>query len=217
MRHGFDKRIFNGKSLIDDIAFLLLHMPSIVRALRKGQVTRIFMEKIMTIITAVNGCIYCSWFHAHQALSSGMSELQVKGLFDLQFDSDATGFELIGLLYAQHYAETNRSPDNEMDEKLVQFYGERTAFDVLLFIRMIFFGNLAGNTWDAALSRFRGHPAEHSSAAFELLYLLLAAPVMIPLMFLVRKSSRAKGDAARTVGPKSNGDRERSSIQALKG
>ncbi len=199
MRHGFDKRIFTGKSLIDDIAFLLRHTPSILRAMRKGQVNRIFMEKIMTIVTAVNGCIYCSWFHAHQALSSGMSDQEVRDLFALQFDSDATEFELPGLLYAQHYAETNRSPDGEMDAKLVQSYGERTALDVLLFIRMIFFGNLAGNTWDAALSRFRGRPADNSSPAFELLYLLLAAPVMLPLMFLVRKPSPAKADAIRRI------------------
>lgn len=190
MRHGFEKRVFTGKSFISDIVFLLLHIPHIARALRKGQVTRVFMERIMTVTTAVNGCVYCSWFHARQALSSGMTEEEVKSLFALQFDSDATEFELPGLLYAQHYAETNRLPDSEMDERLVQFYGEQTALDIFLFIRMIFFGNLAGNTWDAALSRFQGNPADNSSILFELPYLLLAAPVMIPLMFLVRASSR---------------------------
>ncbi len=82
-----------------------------------------FVEKIMTVVTAVNGCRYCSWFHARQAVSSGISQEEVKRMMKLQFQADANQEELMALLYAQHYAETECNPTPEMTEKLVAAYG----------------------------------------------------------------------------------------------
>jgi len=191
----FDKKIYTAGLLTGDIGFLLWNFPDIIRAMRNPAVSRVFIEKIMTVTTAVNGCVYCAWFHAKQAVAAGISPAEVQNMLRLQFQADATAFELTGLLYAQHFTETNRRPDPAMTQKLVDFYGGETAQHIILFIRMIFFGNLYGNTWDAVLSRFRGAPAKGSSVLFELAFFLLNAPVMIPTMLLMRRD-RNQPDAS---------------------
>jgi len=54
----------------------------------------------MTVVTAVNGCTYCTWFHAKQAVTSGISEKEVKNMLNLLFEADASDFEVPALLYA---------------------------------------------------------------------------------------------------------------------
>lgn len=183
----FSKKVFTAQSFIKDLGYLTFHMPQMISALSNKKISRAFIEKIMTVTTAVNGCVYCAWFHAKQAVESGISEEEVKNLMNLQFQADASDFEIVALLYAQHFAETNRKPDPAMTTKLFNFYGEKTAKHILLFIRMIFFGNLLGNTWDAVLSRFKGKPAENSHVVFELVFFLLTFIIMTPAMFLVKK------------------------------
>ena len=187
MKQKFDRKIFTLKLLFVDLGFLLGKTPQIITALRNREIGKSFMEKIMTIVTAVNGCTYCTWFHAKQAVSTGISEEEVKNMLNLQFKADASDYEIIGLLYAQHYAETNRNPDKEMTDKLFMFYGEKTANHIILFIRMIFFGNLDGNTFDAFLSRLKGNKAENSNVIFEFFFFIIHAPIMLPLIPATKK------------------------------
>ena len=186
IKPGFDRRIYTARALIQDLAFLLSSTFNIRRAFRDENISRAFIERIMTVITAVNGCVYCAWFHARQALESGLSEAEVSNLLKLQFQADASDDEVMALLYAQHYAESDRDPDPEMTRKLFEVYGQDIARHILLFIRMISFGNLYGNTWDAVLSRFKGAPAPGSSLLFELVFFLLNFPVMLPASLIIR-------------------------------
>jgi AhpD family alkylhydroperoxidase len=191
MTQKFDKKIFTAKIFIKDTGFLISKTPQIINATRNEKISKAFIEKIMAVVTAVNGCTYCTWYHAKQAVESGISADEVKNMLNLQFQADASDFELTALLYAQHYAETNRNPDEEMTAKLFDYYGDETANHIIIFIRMIFFGNLLGNTWDAVLSRLKGNPAENSSVIFEFFFFLLTFIVMIPAMFL-SKEHRSK-------------------------
>ncbi len=184
MKQKFDKKIFTTKTFMNDIRFLITHISKIRSAMHNEEISKAFIEKVMSVVTAVNGCTYCTWFHAKQAVESGISDEEVKNMLNLQFQADASDFELPALLYAQHYAETDRHPEKEMTERFFDFYGETTTNDVLLFIRMIFFGNLLGNTWDAVISRLKGKPAENSNVFFEFFFFLLTFLVMIPAMFL---------------------------------
>ena len=187
MKQKFDRKIFTLNLLLVDLGFLLGKTPEIIAALRNKEISKSFMERIMTIVTAVNGCTYCTWFHAKQAVSSGISEKEVKNMLKLQFKADASNFELPGLLYAQHYSETNRNPDKEITDKLFEFYGDKTANHIILFIRMIFFGNLDGNTFDAFLSRLKGNKAENSNLIFEFFFFITHAPFMLPLLPATKK------------------------------
>jgi len=98
------------------------------------------------VTTAVNECTYCAWYHAKAAVASGVSAEEVQDLLDLQFHATASDRELMALLYAQHYAETNRQPEPQMTARLIETYGARTAQHIMLAIRVISFGNLMGNT-----------------------------------------------------------------------
>lgn len=108
-------------------------------------------------------------------------------MLDLQFGTDASEHEMPALLYAQHYTETNRNPDKEMVDKLIAFYGEKTAKHVEVFIRMIYSANLAGNTFDAFICRLKGKKAEESNAVFEFIFFVVNIPFLLPLLPLVNK------------------------------
>jgi len=190
MKPTFIRKIYSAGLLFRDLGFLIWNVPKIIGISKEKKISKAFMEKIMSVTTAVNGCTYCTWFHAKQALASGISEEEIQNMMKLQFQADAEEFELMALLYAQHYAETNRKPDAEMDQKLIAYYGDKTANDVVLVIRMIFFGNLYGNTWDAVLSRFKGNPAKGSNILFELIFFLFNFWVMFPMMWLMNRENR---------------------------
>jgi len=181
MKKQFGRKIYNLKLLVTDILFLLKALPKF-KALKKDiAMTEVFREKIMTVVSAVNGCIYCKWFHAKMAVKSGIPAADVKKLLVAQFDTVATDFEINALLFAQHYAETNRNPDSEMHKRLIDFYGEKTADNILTVIRMIFFGNLYGNTLDSFVSRLKGVKAENSSFLFESLFFIFNFPIYLVL------------------------------------
>lgn len=188
MKRGFDKRIFTARVLMGDIGFLLSRTPHIIGAFRNKKISQATIEKIMTVTTAVNGCKYCSWFHTRRAVESGVDEEEVRNLLQLQFQADPDVFETMALLYAQHFAQTKGRPDPEMTRKLFDRYGDGTADHIVLFIRMISFGNLLGNTWDAVLSRLKGNPAEDSSLAFELSFFMLTFWFMLPTMSLINET-----------------------------
>ncbi len=189
-RQEFDKKIFTAGLFLNDIGFLVINVPRFIEVFRNKNITKVLVEKIMTVTTAVNGCVYCAWFHAKQAIESGISEAEVRNMLNLQFHADASEFELLALLYAQHFAETNRKPEPEMTRKLFDFYGDKTANHIILLIRMIFFGNLYGNTWDAVISRFKGKPAKNSCIIFEIFFFLLNFLIMFPAMLLLRKDKK---------------------------
>jgi AhpD family alkylhydroperoxidase len=175
----FNKKVFSLKSFAGDLIFLFSNFSSLIRLNKNAQITNIFREKIMTVVSSINGCTYCKWFHARQAVKAGIPAADVKKLFEQQFDTTATDFELSGLMYAQHYAETNRNPNIEMTNKLVEDYGKHDADAIQLTIRMIFFGNLYGNTLDAFISRINGIKAQNSSFMFEFLFFFINIPIFV--------------------------------------
>jgi AhpD family alkylhydroperoxidase len=182
----FQGKIYNFGLYREDIGFIIKNIPRFYKAFRNKNISRSFAEKIMLVVTAVNGCRYCSWFHAKQALASGMSENEIREMLDLQFHANASDREIPALLYAQNYAETDRKPDREVTERLYVFYGEKIAEDIILYVRAIFFGNYSGNTFDAFISRIHGVKAEKSSAIFELAFFVLNFPILFPLYLALR-------------------------------
>lgn len=175
----FNKKIFTFRILIADLKFLLSNLGSIIKLNKNSSINSTFREKIMTVVSAINGCTYCKWFHAKQAIKAGISSNDVKKLFAQQFDTTATDFELSGLIFAQHYAETNRNPSLEMTNNLIDYYGKGNANAIMLTIRMIFFGNLFGNTLDAFISRVNGIKAQNSSFMFEFLFFSINIPIYV--------------------------------------
>ena len=186
MKH-FDRKIYNLSLLIKDLFWLISRARRFSKAKKSGKINKAFIEKIMLVTTAVNGCVYCAWFHAKLAVRSGIDKKEVNELLNLQFKVESSDFESLALLYAQHYAETDRKVDKEMNEKFFNFYGEKTAKEIILYIRAIYFGNLSGNTFDAFLSRLKGIKAKNSNVIFEFFFFLFSAPILWPTIPYVKK------------------------------
>jgi len=184
--NNFNRKIYTFRMLMADLYWLIGHIKQFKQAKKAQRVSNAFKGKIMLVTTAVNGCVYCAWYHAKLTVRSGVNRSEVKDLLKLQFNTDANDFETMGLLYAQHYAETSRKPSKEMTDKLFAFYEKETAEDIILYIRAIYFGNLSGNTYDAFLSRLKGTKAKNSNVIFEFIFFLFSAPILWPTMPYVK-------------------------------
>ena len=194
MKKTFTKKIFTAKLFISDLGYLIWHSPKIIKVFTAKQHHQHLIEKILIVTDAVNECGYCSWLDAKLALRSGVSEAEIKNMLNLQFHTHASENEMLALLYAQHYAESNRNPDPDMTRKLIDYYGKSTANDIVLAIRMVTFGNLYFNTWGAIISRFKGQPAENSNVAFEIAYFLLNFIIILPFSILRKMDKKAIGN-----------------------
>jgi AhpD family alkylhydroperoxidase len=181
----FSKRIYIYATFKADTQRIFDHFDGFHQAVRSGRVSKTFAEKIMLVVTQVNGCRYCNYGHSRAALAAGVSETELQDLLALEFKAFPI-YEVTALNFAQHYAEANGQPDLEAWQQVVTYYGEDTAHDILAYIRMITFGNLLGNTFDALLSRIKGNPAGGSSLWSELSVLLGVAWMPVYRMALQR-------------------------------
>jgi AhpD family alkylhydroperoxidase len=120
----------------------------------------------MLTVTSVNACRYCARFHALVALTTGISRAEIEQILDGEL-VHAPERELVALLYAQHWAETDAQPDPAARAKLVATYGDDLARAIEYVLRTIRVGNLLGNTFDYILDRLSfgrlGSPHKHST------------------------------------------------------
>jgi len=184
MKRGYKKRIFTARTFAQELGYLIWRLPQVISLFTSGQAHGHLYEKIVMVVDAVNGCIYCSWLDAKLAMKRGMGDDEIRQMLNLQFHADAPERELLALLFAQHFAETGSRPDPEMTGQLFDFYGKSQASNILLAIRAATFGNLYFNTWGAVLSRFRGEPAENSQLIFELCYFVLNFIIILPFVIM---------------------------------
>ncbi len=107
----------------------------------------------MMVVTEVNGCRYCSYYHAKEALKSGVSEEALKELLEGKIPEDTPPKEYPALVYAQHWAENNAQLEAATVQHLVSKYGQEMSDAIHIVLRMIRIGNLSGNLLDYILFR----------------------------------------------------------------
>lgn len=197
MNQTFSKRIYTWPSFRSAVRQIFGQMDDLRRATRGGRVSRPFAEKIMLAVTSVNGCRYCAYGHTRAALAAGVSEDELQALMAGEL-GNFPAEEAVALAFAQHYAESAGQPDPAAWHRLITFYGSDTAQDIMAFIRMITFGNLYGNTFDALLSRFKGNPAVGSHLSDEL-GVLLGVFVVVPGELVRHALSGTTTDQNETV------------------
>ena len=180
----FNKRIYTLPTFTSGVRNVFAHMDDLHTAARGGRVDKAFAEKIMLAVTRVNGCRYCSYGHTRAALAVGVNEVELQKLMAGDFSALPEN-QVVALTFAQHYAESNCQPDLAVLQRLVDYYGPETAQDILAYLRMITFGNLFGNTFDALLSRIAGKPAAGSSF-FSELGVILGGFTVVPFGMIFR-------------------------------
>jgi AhpD family alkylhydroperoxidase len=138
--------------MFSDFLFPLLNRKGLRRIRKDNLISAAFRERLMLAVTAVNGCRYCSYFHAKQALKSGVSDEEICKLMAGDVEN-CPEEEAAALIYAQHWADTDGYPDPEALKKVENVYGAEKTAAIHLLLRMIRMGNLMGNTWDYFLYR----------------------------------------------------------------
>ena len=149
----FNRRTYkNLKDFFGDLWFPIRNRTRLKEITRKKLISPAFRERLMLAVTAVNGCRYCSYFHAKQALKSGITTEEINQLLSGDI-ANCSEDESVGVIYAQHWAESDAHPDPEAVERVQQTYGIEKTEAIHLMLRMIRIGNLLGNSWDYFLYR----------------------------------------------------------------
>ena len=149
----FNRRIYHSLSaFIIDLKAIMVRRDQMKPLMRGELIDAAFRERLMLAVTAVNGCSYCSYAHARQALVEGIDSDEVKALQDGVVENSPRE-ELPALLYAQHWAETGGNIDPVARGRIIELYNEDTVNAIELALRTIQMGNLSGNTLDYILYR----------------------------------------------------------------
>ncbi len=174
---GKARRTYRFLEFVGDSLAVLVRLPMILRARRRRRVSKALEEKLMLTVTAVNGCRYCAWFHEREAARCRIPGAEVASLLSGAIDRPVGSDEASALLFAQHYAQSNRRPAPEAVARLREAYGDAVAGEILLITRIISLGNLAGNTYRSFLDRVRGRGNRDVGLVDGLLVFLATAPL----------------------------------------
>lgn len=153
MSGAFRRRIYaRPAQLWDDVRYLLARRGFVRRAMRE-LLTFDFRERLMMVVTEVNGCRYCSYYHVRESRRAGIPEAELRELLAGTIPHDAPADELPALLYAREWAEHDARPPAEADAQLAAVYGAELAEAIGVALRLIRIGNLLGNTGDYLVYR----------------------------------------------------------------
>lgn len=153
---GFRKKSYQSSEFVSDLFRVAGSLPDLAGALIKGKASGAFREKVMLAVTGVNECRYCAFVHSNLARIFDVADEEITQVMKLGTGIDPDSDDQPAIQFARHYAQTNQRPDPDMVASFRKFYGIERADELLLYIRLIYFANLSGNTFDAFLSRLRG-------------------------------------------------------------
>lgn len=175
----FRKRIYTrSQQLLEDFRALWDH-PEDLWALR-SHFDPVLASKLMLVVTGAQGgsssARVCEY-----ALKQGLSQQAVSSLSRGEL-IHATVEEAPMLVFAQHYAERRGMPDPEMLERFVESYSPQTVRDVITYLRLATFVNMAGGTLDALISRLLGQPCQETTLSDELCTLGVLVFGILPLI-----------------------------------
>lgn len=151
---GFPRRYYTGlKPFWRDFSYMISHRDQIREAMRSGTLPPDFRERLMLAVTEVNQCRYCQRFHIGQARQAGISTEEITHYLKGNIPEDIPEAQKLAVCYAQHWAESETDPDQEYLEQVQQVYGEEGLQAINIALRMIWMGNLLGNTLDYVIFR----------------------------------------------------------------
>jgi AhpD family alkylhydroperoxidase len=153
LKEKFQKRTYQGLGEVwEDFRYIIKRRPSIRRAMRE-LLSPVFRERLMLVVTEVNGCRYCRTFHASEALKEGITDTELAELLAGQIPTDTPEEEIPAMIYTRYWAESDAQPAPENVQELIDVYGAEKAAAIHVVLRMIRMGNLMGNTADYILYR----------------------------------------------------------------
>ena len=151
---GFPRRYYRTwGSFWADFKFLMSNRDQIRQAMQSDLITPAFRERLMLAVTEVNQCTYCRKFHVGQARQAGITTEEITQFLKGSIPGDIPEDQKLAVCYAQHWAESDGQSDPELKAKVIEAYGESGYKAISIVMRMIWMGNLLGNTGDYYLYR----------------------------------------------------------------
>jgi len=136
----------------DDLRYVFNHLAAIREGIHKT-LDPAFRERLMLVVTRINNCPYCLHIHSRLARAAGVPPFEVRELMERQIPDGAPAEERAALHYAREWAENNARTDEAEKQKIVDTYGEEKARAIYLALKLIWIGNLSGNTFDYFIYR----------------------------------------------------------------
>jgi len=191
----FRKRTFTLSLLARSLLGAALYLPVLLVALLRPTTSRALREKVMLAVSAVNDCRYCNWVHTGLALANGVDLDDLKHVLEADTFGEVNGRDATAILFARHFADTVRRPHAEARTALAREFSFGERLEIMAYINAIYFANLSGNSGDAWLARLRGLRVDDGHPLAEAIAALAAAPFLLLIAALSRKSRRPKLDA----------------------
>ena len=110
----------------------------------------------MLAVTSVNECRFCSYVHTGVALANGVDLDELQHLLDSGTFGKVDDRDAVAILFAQHFAETQRHPSVEARAALARAFSRYQRLELMAYIHAIYLANLSANSveeWLARLSR----------------------------------------------------------------
>lgn len=148
---GFHKRTFSGPSEFFRELGWLIGRAGYLRNELSRHVSPAFRERLMMVVTLVNGCRHCQAIHTRHLHKLGLNNTEIHQLAAGQIPDDAPREELPALVYALAWAQAGGTRDAALDAHLLSTYGPESAEAIGTILRVIRFTNLTGNSADYAL------------------------------------------------------------------
>ena len=153
MAQAFTRRHYTSfRQYWQDLSYLLAR-PLLIRRAMQNSLAHAFRERLMMVVTEVNQCPYCRSFHSHLALKAGVEQQELQSFAAGGISKGTPTAEIPALNYALNWAQNNAEVDHEALQILQAGYGGATATAIDLALRIIWIGNLSGNTFDYWLYR----------------------------------------------------------------
>lgn len=192
MNIGFRKRTFTLPSFLHSFVNVLVRSPVTIAALVRPTTSAAMREQIMLGCSSVNNCRYCDWLHTSLALKNGVDVEALNRFISSSDDSLLPKDQAVAVLFAQHFAETQKRPSQEAKGRLKEEFSFGQRVEIMAYLHAIYFGNLGGNTFDAFLLRLKGKKVQGSGVVTELLVLLVGLPILLPITLVARRDRKVK-------------------------
>lgn len=183
MKDRFGKGLYSIGEFYKIYFLTILSSFDFIKTKRSKLLSEDFIERIMLVVTEVNGCPFCSYAHTKMALEAGMSNEEIQNML-AGIKEDVPEKEMSAVLFAQHYADKRGKPSQEAWDRIVEVYDLEKAKSILASIRIMMFGNVVGIALGSFVNRFK--KAKEADPRSNLIYemgIVFTSILFFPLAF----------------------------------
>ena len=178
-------RSYTAITFTKDFVSFLFHLPNLIYSFRPHQNSKrlaILAKKCEVLVTEINGCAMCYYFHATDALRKGITngellELQNRNKPGNSLDKD----DIVALTFAEHYADSAGDIDPLALTRLQSAYGKSMSRDLISHLRMVNLGTRTGNTVENLRERVKGNAVSGSKFHDEVFVFCCLGWMFVPL------------------------------------